>query len=130
MVFTHLGGNVITIGSLTLDRNIMKRQIVYLRATLPDSIIIWIDISQRLDLQNSNHSFQGSEHIWKRINRYGRQYVSRYMFDLLTMDSGTEGFYGRYGIHLTKVLTMDSSTEGFYGRYGIHWTKVCLEFYL
>ena len=71
-MFIHLGGNVVATGSLTLDRNIMKRQIVYFRAALPNSIIIWIDILQRLDLQNSNHSFQGIEH-WKRINLYGRQ---------------------------------------------------------
>ena len=57
MVFIHLGGNVVTTGSLTLDRNIMKRKTAYLRAALPDSIIIWIDILQGLDFQNSDYSF-------------------------------------------------------------------------
>lgn len=112
IAFVHLGGNDVTSGSLTAVRNTIKREINYLRAAIPDSLIVWVDILQRRNWRSTNYSIQEIERIRTRINRFGKQQVARHSkFDFLTLD-------------------IDSSTEGFFRNDGVHLSKVGLEFYL
>lgn len=111
IVAINLGGNDLTSSSLTKLRNVIAREIRYLRSALPQARIIWVDILQRLSWMG-DYPQQIVERKRRRINRWGRQQVKAGgQWDILTID-------------------IDSSTPGFYAHDGVHLSLVGLEFYL
>jgi lysophospholipase L1-like esterase len=106
LIIIHLGGNDLVSMSLTRLRNVIKREMKYLRDAMPDSTIIWIDIIQRLSWRAPDSEIPNIEAKRKRINRWGRQQVklhSRSDILCLDIDFKTPGFFREDGVHLSDV---------------------------
>ncbi|XP_060562714.1 uncharacterized protein LOC132722259 isoform X4 [Ruditapes philippinarum] len=105
VILIHLGGNDLLSKSLRKLRFIIGAEIKYLSEAFPDSVIIWIDILQRLSW-NSDVSIHKIEESRKRINRWGRQQVRRHpKSEVISVDIDykTPGFFRADGVHLSNI---------------------------
>ena len=106
IIVIHLGGNDLTLKPCTAIENAIAKEIRYLRTALPDAIIIWVDILDRLNWRSNAFSKTAMNKKRKRVNRSGRSWVTKSgRSDVLRMDinSETPGFYLADGVHLSLV---------------------------
>lgn len=111
IIVIHLGGNDLTSKSIYQIKNIVLREVKYLRTAFPSTIIIWVDILQRRVWPGAVNGWSSIENKRRRVNRWGR-YIVR-----------------STGRHDIVVPDLDSAT-GFWREDGIHLNDVGLEFYL
>lgn len=108
MVFIHLGGNDLLTHSLFKLQKWIQAGIKYLREAVPHIIILWVDILQRVDWSpdRSAKINKAIERKRRRVNRFGRQYVTSTVgghFVAVDIDHATPGFYRSDGTHLSAV---------------------------
>lgn len=105
IVFIHLGVNDFGYTPLHKIRNMIKREIAYFSNGLPNSVLIWVDILQRVRWGGVSTNSK-IEAVRKRINRWGTLQVCRHSKHdklILDIDSRTPGFYIPDGVHLSDV---------------------------
>lgn len=106
LVLIHLGGNDIISKPLTYIFNAIQREVRYLRTSLPETVLVWINILPRRFWGNEHYSPDTVETKLKRVNRWGRQQVNLHprSFALaMDIDTQTPGFYRSDGVHLSDV---------------------------
>lgn len=106
IILIHLGGNDICSTSTAKICNTIQKEIRYLRAAFENTLIIWIDILDRINWRQPTEQWprRSINEKRKRINRFGRSWVqSTGPSDALamTIDLSTPGFYARDGVHLS-----------------------------
>lgn len=106
VILIHLGGNDLCAKSQLQIFNLIRRGLDYVTAAYPDSVLIWVDILQRL---HWTENYQGDVTIElkrQRVNRFGRAIVTRLPkgHNLVhDIDFQTPGFFRPDGIHLSDV---------------------------
>jgi lysophospholipase L1-like esterase len=106
IIIINLGGNDLVQHPLTKIRNIIKKEIRYLRAAFPDVVFVWVDILVRLSWRGASGSDKEIDEKRKRINRWGRQQVrsfAKHEIVAVPIDSATAGFFRADGVHLSDV---------------------------
>jgi lysophospholipase L1-like esterase len=106
IVFIHLGGNDITSDTAARIRNKVQREMRYLRVAVPEAVLVWIDVLQRIAWGSSKYSDTICEAKRIRLNRYGRQLAKlhpKHDFLEVDIDIKTKGFYRQDGVHLSVV---------------------------
>ncbi|XP_045160135.2 uncharacterized protein LOC123525283 [Mercenaria mercenaria] len=111
MIIVSLGGNDLTNIKTPGIREIIQREVSYLRDALPNTVIVWMDILQRRVWKGARDGHKTLEQKRKRLNRLGRRIV---------LESGNGDVI---------MPDIDSSTN-FYRSDGVHLNDVGLEFYL
>jgi hypothetical protein len=125
IIAIHLGGNDLTSKSIFQIKNIISREVRYLRTAFSTVTIIWIDILQRRVWPGALKGLQTIENKRQRVNRWGRYLVrSSGKHDIISpdIDSAT-GFWREDGIHLNDVgieFYLDYLKDAFFKK---HCTK-------
>ena len=104
-IIIHLGGNDLCKLSIFQIKNIIQREVNYLRTAFPEATIIWIDILQRRIWPGALKNWSAIESKRKRVNRWGRYLIrSSGAHELVSpdIDVGTN-FWRNDGIHLNEV---------------------------
>ncbi|KAH3739243.1 hypothetical protein DPMN_045892 [Dreissena polymorpha] len=106
ILFIHLGGNDLANTSVINLKNTIKRELNYIRAALPDSVLAWINILPRLTWNGAGVSDQVIDTKRKRINRWCRlraKKFTKHEIVSVPIDSATPGFFRSDGVHLSDV---------------------------
>lgn len=103
-VFIHLGGNDLVSESIFRLKNIINKELCYIRTAFPAATIVWIDIIQRRKWLGASDA-KAIEHKRTRINRLGRLIAaSGGPSDAITCDiKAGDHFFRNDGVHLNDV---------------------------
>ncbi|KAH3882990.1 hypothetical protein DPMN_006937 [Dreissena polymorpha] len=102
----NLGGNDLANTSVIKLKNTINRELNYLRAALPDSVLAWIDILPRLTWNGAGVSDQVMDIKQKLINRWGwlrAKKFTKHKLVSVPIDSATPGFFRSDGVHLSDA---------------------------
>ncbi|XP_045207519.1 uncharacterized protein LOC123559617 [Mercenaria mercenaria] len=104
-IIIHLGGNDLTSLSIFQIKNLINREVKYLRTAFPAATIIWINILQKRVWDGAVNPWRTIENKRTRVNRWGRYLVrSSGKHDIVSpdIDSATN-FWRQDGVHLNNV---------------------------
>ena len=112
IIALHLGGNDLARAPCTAITNQISKEIRYLRAAFPQTVLIWINILDRVNWRTNHFTRKTINSKRKRINRHGASWVKS------------------TGPSDTLVIDIDASTPGVFLADGVHLSEVGLKFYL
>ena len=105
VIVINLGGNDLSTRSIFQVKNVIQKEIKYLRTAFPVVTIIWIDILQRRVWSGASGDHESVENKRRRVNRWGRYLVrSSGRHDILSPDiDEATNFFRPDGVHLNDV---------------------------